>query len=160
MRAKRWRTYSASSSPMPRNTPGTFERTTSTTAETGIGDQGRLQPAANARRNRLFRGRMVVANALGRGLNRVRGLERFDLFGELRNARPRFRARLRVRAGKAGLELVAQGGQRRKIGVVKKGLAQPCLVVTQLGFRNGQVLPGTGTVRLLGFAQAFHRFHD
>src|SRR5712671_1059402 len=66
-----------------------------------IGDQDRFQPAANARRDRLFPGRSAFADALGHGLNGVRALERLDLFGEFGNVRPRFRTRLRVRAGKA-----------------------------------------------------------
>ena len=66
------------------------------------------------------------------------------------NARLRFVVLLRSRAGKAGLELVAQGGQLGQVGVVGEGLAETRLVVAKLGLRDGKVLPDAGAFGAVG----------
>src|SRR5439155_7013921 len=74
----------------------------------GVGRKNTLHPAADARGDGLFRRATAFADALWRGLEGVRGLERLDPSGEFGNAWPQFGARLRVGAGKAGLELITQ----------------------------------------------------
>ena len=112
-----------------------------------VGGENRLHPAADARGDGLLGGAAAFADALRRGLDGVCGLERLDLFGEFGNARLRFAVLLRSRAGKAGLELVAQGGQLGQVGVVEEGLAEARLVVAKLGLRDGEVLPDAGAFR-------------
>ena len=65
-----------------------------------------LRPPPDAGGDRFLGGGMFLPVALGRGLNRVGGLESLDLLGQFGNARPFLFAWLLGRTGKAGLELV------------------------------------------------------
>ncbi len=64
------------------------------------------------------------------------------------------------RTGKAGLELVTQGGQFQQVGIKGKRLTELCLVVAQLGFGNGDVLPHMVAFRAVGGGQAFQDVQD
>jgi hypothetical protein len=65
---------------------------------------------------------MLLADAMGRGLDGVRGFERFDLLGELGSARPFLVVCLMSRGGKPGLELVTQSGEFGEISIVQERL--------------------------------------
>ncbi len=64
------------------------------------------------------------------------------------------------RSGKAGLELVAQGGQLGQVGVVEEGRAEAGLVVAELGFGKRQVLPHAVTFRAVAAGQALQGVED
>ncbi len=61
----------------------------------------RLRPAADAGGDGFLGGGLLLPDALRRGLDAVRGLERLDLLGEFGNARPFFVAWLMGRRRKA-----------------------------------------------------------
>ena len=98
---------------------------------------------APRRRMRAVTGSSAVgaarAGPLRGGLDGVGGFQRLDPLGELGGGREWLP--LRGRFGEAGLELVAQGGQLGQVGVVGEGLAEAGLVVAELAFGDGQVLP-------------------
>ena len=64
------------------------------------------------------------------------------------------------RAGKAGLELVTQGGQFGQVGIVRERLAEPCLVVAKLGFGDGEVLPDAVAFGAVAIGQSFQGVQD
>ena len=64
--------------------------------------------------------------------------QRLDLRGQLGTGR----ASSLPGPGEPGLELVAQGGQLVQVAGVGEGLADPGLVVAELGFSDLQILPG------------------
>src|SRR5207244_5086883 len=84
----------------------------------GVWAENRLQPAADTRRDGFLWGATAFADSLWSGLDRLRGLERLDLFGDFGNAPRRFGAWHWVRAGQAGPELVAKSGELRQAGLV------------------------------------------
>ena len=84
----------------------------------GVRDENGLHPAADARGDWLLCRGAPFANALRGGLNGVRGPERFDLFGHFRSRRQRFGGWLRSRCGQGDLQLVPQGGEPGKVGIV------------------------------------------
>ena len=89
---------------------------------------------------------MLLPDSLRRGFDAVRRLECLDPFGQFGSTRTLLFVGLMCRAGrKSRLELVAQVGQFSKVSVMRDGLAQAGLVVPKLGFRDGKVLPDTGT---------------
>ena len=72
---------------------------------------------------------MAPGGTLRRRLDAVRGFQRLDLLGQFGDAGRRFGAWLRRRAGKPGLELVAQRSQLGQVGIVGERLAEAGLVV-------------------------------
>ena len=70
------------------------------------------------------------------------------------------RSRVAIDDVQRQIEPVTRRGHCGQDGVVDEGLAEPRLVVAQLGFRDGQVLPDTGAFRAVGTGQALHRVQD
>ena len=83
---------------------------------------------------------MLLTGTLRCGLDAIRGLERFDLFGEFGNAWAFLFAGLMTLAGKAGLELVTQAGQFRQAAIKSEGFAEPYQVITKPSLGDGEVL--------------------
>lgn len=88
------------------------------------------------------------------------GLERLDPFGDFSHRRLGVVVVRLGRCGKPGLELVPQSGQLGQIGVVREGLTEAGLLVSQLRFRDGKVLPDTSAVGAVGVGQTLQRIQD
>ena len=61
---------------------------------------------------------------------------------------------LRGRFGEGGLELVAEAGELGQVGVVGEGLPQAGLIVPELAFGDGEVLPGCRSLGVVSAGQA------
>ena len=99
------------------------------------------RPPTNAGGDRFLGGGMFLSVPLRYRLDAVRGLKILDPLTQLGRTRPCIFAWIEGRAGKAGLELVAQRGQFGQVGVVREGLAQAGLVVAKLRFRDSEISP-------------------
>lgn len=108
-----------------------------------IGCGNYLRPAANASGDRFLGGELFLPVSLGRGLNRVRGLENLDPLGYFKNARPFVFSRLLGRTGKTSLELVPQSSQFGQVRIVGEWLAVAGLVVAELQLRDSVVSLGS-----------------
>lgn len=106
-----------------------------------IGGVNHLRPAADAGGDGFLGGGLLLPDPLRCGLYIVCGLERLDLVGEFGHCGLGFVALHLSRCRKAGLELVAQASQFRQVGVVEERLAEARLIISQLGFGDGEVLP-------------------
>ena len=91
---------------------------------------------------------------------RVGGLESLDLLGQFGNARPFLFPWLLGRAGKAGLELVTQGGQFGQVGIVRKRLAQSGLIVAKLRFGDSEVSLDAVAFGAVAVGQPFQGVED
>jgi hypothetical protein len=103
------------------------------------------RPPADAGSDWFLGVKVLLPGTLGRGLDGVSGLERFDAPGQLGNVRscvPAFRLR---RAGKAGLELVPQAREFGQVAFMRERLSEPGLIVAELALGDGQVLLSTAT---------------
>ena len=126
---------------------------------------GRKQGTASVRRRmRAVTGSsadgLLLPDALRRGLDVVRGLERLDLFGQFGNA---WRASLPGSGAlpeRPALSWSRKVGQFGQVSVVKEGLAQAGLVVAKLGFGNGEVLPDAVAFGAVAAGQAFQGVED
>ena len=91
---------------------------------------------------------------------RVRGLESLDLLGQFGNARPFLFPWLLGRTGKAGLELVTQGGQFGQVGIVRKRLAQSGLIIAKLRLRDSEVSLDAVAFGAVAVGQTFQGVKD
>ena len=98
-----------------------------------------LRPSPDAGGDRFLGGGLLLPGSLWRGLDRVGGLDRLDPLGQFGNARPFLFPWLLGRTGKAGLELVTQGGQFGQVSIVRERLAQSGLIVAKLRLRDSEV---------------------
>ena len=88
-----------------------------------------LRSAADAGGDGFLGGGVLLAGTLRRGLDAIRGLEGFDLLGQVGCTRPFLFVRLMAAGRKSGLELVAQARQFGQVGFKREGFAETCLVV-------------------------------
>ena len=103
---------------------------------------------------------MFAPFSLGRGLNRVGGLDCLDLLGQVGNARPSLFSCLLDRAGKTGLELVTQIGQFGQVLFMRKRLAQTGLVVTKLRSCDSEVTLDAVAFGAVAVGQPFQCVQD